>query len=78
MSKRMSSGDVAWHLPGKRRPFATTTTATSDLVALLASTGATAQQARDQIRYDPDAARVLDYYIAHGYGTVTLTDIGVR
>ena len=78
MKPRRSGGDVQWHLPGSRRPFATSTAATSYLIVAHAAEGRTVSEARRMIAYDPEAAAVLDGYIAAGYADHRLTDLGVR
>ncbi|MCL6423696.1 hypothetical protein Bequi_09900 [Brachybacterium sp. JHP9] len=59
---------VHWFLPGARRHFATSTRATSDLIVLLAVPGRTVRQAREEVRFDADAASILEFMVEHGLG----------
>ena len=63
-------GDVHWHVPGKKRPIAYSTKASSDLIAVLAEEGGTIAEVQRKINYDEDAKAVLQDYIDHGYGDV--------
>lgn len=65
---RKANLGVDWHLPGKRRRFATTTKATSDLIAALGEEGYTFEQALDAVFYDLDAAVILEHFCDEGYG----------
>lgn len=66
MSRARRSLGVEWTLPGRKRPFATTTQATSDLIVALAEEGGTVCEVRDRIHFDPEAVAVLDYLCDHG------------
>lgn len=66
---------VDWHLPGRKRPFATTTKATSDLVVLLAGDGHTVDSAHAAVNYDPDARAVLEALSAAGHGDRPLAEL---
>ena len=68
MKNRKSKGDVHWTLPGKKKPVAYSTKATSDLIVVLAQEHSTIQQVHDAINYDVDAKAVLQKYIDAGYG----------
>ena len=72
MSRHKSKGDVAYILPGKKRPIAYSTRAASDLIGALAQdmTNATIQEVHDAINYDIEAKNVLKIYIEKGYGSV--------
>lgn len=59
---------VLWTLPGRMRPFATSTKATSDLIEALSETGGTISQVLDQIHFDADATEILSFFVDHGYG----------
>lgn len=67
-----SKGDVIWTLPGKKRPFAYSTKATSDLIVLLAQEHDTVQQVHDAINFDFDAKAILQKFIDAGYGASIL------
>lgn len=60
--------DAQWYLPNKRRPFAYSTKATSDLIVTLAQTFETIQNVYDNIIYDYEAKSILQVYIERGYG----------
>ena len=66
--RRKSKGDVSWYLPNRKRPFAYSAQATSDLIAALSTDGRTIREVRALINYDIDAQRILDFYIEKGYG----------
>lgn len=65
---------VDWFLPGERRRFATTTKATSDLIALFGEQGMTFGQARREVRYDQEAEAVLEWFCRHGYAAELVHD----
>lgn len=67
---RRRKGDVSWHIPGRKTPIAYSTTATSDLIVVLAEKGGTIQEVHDRITYDVEARQVLKKYIDKGYGGV--------
>lgn len=63
-------GDVQWHIPGRKKPIAYSTKATSDLIAVLAEEGGTIAEVQRKINFDEDAKAVLQAYIDRGYGDV--------
>ncbi len=67
-SKRLDLG-VDWFLPGAKRRIATTTRASSDLIALLAEDGLTWAQMVGAIIYDPEAKAVAQIYVDRGHGS---------
>ena len=69
MAKAKIKGDVHWHIPGKKKPIAYSTRATSDLIGLLAEDFETIQDVYDAIMYDQEAKSVLQKYIDLGYGS---------
>ena len=71
-------GDVHWHVEGRRTPIAYSTTATSQLIGLLAEDGHTFASARQAINFDRDALEVLDAYIERGLGDRTMAGYGIR
>ena len=77
---RRRSGDlgVQWYLPGRKRPFASTTVATGALIVLFAEQGFTFAQAHEQINYDAEAKAVLARFVDEGYGDTAMTELGVR
>lgn len=74
MGRAVSS--VAWFAPGRKRPVATSTVASSDLIAALATDGATVRQIRDRINWDSEAQVVCDAYIRLGFGDEPLDGSG--
>ena len=68
MAKTKIKGDVHWHIPGKKKPIAYSTKATSDLIGLLAEDFETIQDVYDAVMYDQEAKAVLQKYIDLGYG----------
>ncbi len=68
-------GDVQWTLPGRKRPFAHSTTATSDLIVALSQDGLTVSEARDAINYDPEAVAILSTFVDAGHGDARLDSL---
>lgn len=66
--KGWNAGNVQWTIPGKKRPIAYSTKATSDLIVLLSKEHKTIREVQAAINYDQDAKRVLQQYIDAGYG----------
>ena len=66
--KGWNSSDVRWFVPKKKKPIAYSTTATSDLIALLSQEHKTIQEVHDAINFDQEAKKVLQSYIDAGYG----------
>lgn len=77
-SSAARTADVQWYAPGRKRPVAHSTRATSDLVGLLAEQGLTFAEARREVRYDTEAHQVLDAFISLGHGEVKMHEMGVR
>lgn len=71
--RRVSLG-VDWHLPVRRglgfqrRPFATSTVASANLIAVLAGDGLTWSEIHQGILYDPEAKIVCQGFIDAGFG----------
>ncbi len=61
-------GGVDWFLPGRKRRFATSTVATSDLITLLADEGKGWPGIHDAILFDPEAKAIAYVYVQSGYG----------
>ena len=79
MASRGKSLGVDWTLPGKKRPFATSTVADSLGIVLCAERGLTVREARVALIYaSTEQSAVLDGFEAAGYGDTTLTDLQVR
>ncbi|MFE6967084.1 hypothetical protein ACFVAJ_18370 [Agromyces sp. NPDC057679] len=74
-ASRKSPGDVHWTLPGKKRPFAYSTRATSDLVSVLAGDGHTVDSAAQAVNYDPEAKAILHTMSGAGYGGTVLSEL---
>ncbi len=65
--------DIRWALPGKKRAFASSSTATSDLIKIYAEDGATWRQILAKISYDRDAAAIAAFYVTNGFGDISPT-----
>lgn len=65
---------VDWFLPQRKRPFASTTLATSDLINLLSEEGRCVSEIHDAILYDDEAKAVLKTLMDHGYADLYLED----
>lgn len=70
MTKTHSKGDVAWYIPGRKRPIAYSTKASSDLISVLAEEGGTISEVQQKINYNAEAKDVLQAYIDLGYGNI--------
>lgn len=77
-SRGDSKGTVHWFMPGKKRPFAYSHQATSDLIGMLGDDGLTFNEALAAIHYDPEAKEIVRQFIDAGYGDTRMADIGVR
>lgn len=71
MAKKYNSG-VQWFLPNRKRPFATTTKATNDLIVYLSEDGGTVTEVKNSINYDNEAVAVLAHFEENGYGDAVL------
>lgn len=74
-TRQQASLGVDWHLPDprggfRRRRFATTTQASSDLIVLLATDGATWADVAVQVNFDDDAKVVAQGFVNAGYGHI--------
>lgn len=70
MSRRERKGElgVEWFLPGKKRRFADTTPATSNLLRVLSEDGSTWAEVLAAIHFDPDAKFVAQTFVNAGLG----------
>lgn len=68
MSKKRPKGDVAYILPGKKRPAAYSPLIVSNEIVCFARDGLTVRQVYDALIYSPDGRAVLQKYIDAGYG----------
>jgi hypothetical protein len=75
VTKKISSLGVDWFLPGKKRRFATSTKATSDLIELIADDGYTVSNGILAINYDEEARDILRAFETAGYGGHKLMDV---
>lgn len=66
--RRRTRPDIAWYLPKKKRPFAYSTVATRDLLAVLSETCATVREVYDNIHYDVEAKTIAKAFIEKGFG----------
>lgn len=62
------SADIDWNIPGRKRPIAYSTVATSLSIVEMAKDGGTVKELRDKMIYDREAQMVLDEYIKRGFG----------
>lgn len=68
MLKPKNKGDVHWYIPGKKKPIAYSTVATSDLIGLVAEDFETIQDVYNAVMYDQEAKAIMQIYIDLGYG----------
>lgn len=66
MGKHKNQG-VEWTLPNTKRPFAYSTKATSDLIAILYEQHKDLRIVYDEINYDDDAKRIVKHFIDNGF-----------
>ena len=78
MQRKPKPGDVHWFVPGRKRPIAYSTKATSDLIGYLAADGLTFTEAHAAIRFDDEVKAVVQCYIDRGFGDRRMSDLGVR
>ncbi len=64
--------DVRWHMSQEKRPFATSTKATSDGIEALIKKGDTFNDIYKKINYDPKAKSIIKHYIDNGYGDTVI------
>lgn len=67
MAKQGRKGDVAWYLPNSKRPFAYSTRATSDTIAVLYEMYGDLQAVYDNIHYDEEAKAIVKHFLDNGY-----------
>lgn len=65
MKKNRNLG-VEWYLPHRKRPFAYSTKATSDLIKVLYEDVGSVEGVLKLINYDEDAKAILREYLKHG------------
>lgn len=72
--------DVEWHVPGKKKPIAYSSKATSDLIEALAeeNPSATIREIFGKVNYDVEAKKVLQQYMDAGYGDQVASEWFVR
>ena len=77
---RKKGGPVNWYLPGKKRPFAKTASATGNEIWEYAQLDYTAREALQQPDWLvlTDAQAVLTGFIAGGFADVKLKDLGIQ
>lgn len=72
MARKTGAGSlgVDWVFPGTKRRFATTTTASSDLIHELAAHGLSWNQVAETILFDDEARAVAQQFVGRGFGAV--------
>lgn len=68
---------VQWFVPGRRRAVAYTTTASRELIELLAGDGLNFSEAVSEIRWDDEARAACAEYVTRGYGDTKMRDLGI-
>lgn len=59
-------GDVDWHLPNAKKPFASSTRATSDLIEVLYKDYGDLALVYAAINFDDEAKKIVKYYLDRG------------
>lgn len=65
---------VDWYFPMKKRAFAHSTVATSDLITILSEEYLTTKDVYNAINYDDEAKEIVNKFIQEGYGNFLLRD----
>lgn len=68
MGRSKSKGDVSWYLPGHKKPFLYSTTATRDLLHALAEIYPTVREVAENVNYDVEAKKIAYAFVEKGYG----------
>lgn len=66
-------GNVEWYLPNSKRPFAYSTKATSDLIAVLYEQYQDLRVVYNQINYDDEAKTIVKKFIDNGIYQANIT-----
>ena len=68
MARKRNNGDVGWYLRVgvSKKPFAYSTKATSDLIAILYEQYGDLRMVYQNIHYDEDAKKIVKHYIDNG------------
>lgn len=73
MKKQITNkGDVAWYMPGAKRPFAYSTKATSDLIVTLYEVYGDLQRVYEELHYDAEAKSIVWQYLEKGYNQINI------
>lgn len=67
---KRSKGDVSWYIAQEKKPFAYSTTATSELIVLLCAEYKDLREVYKHIHYDEEAKRIVKRYIERGIYTI--------
>lgn len=65
---------VEWFLPQQKRPFASSTVASSNLISLLGENGSTFQEVLTTINYDDEAKTIVEYFCNNGFANKKVSD----
>ncbi len=65
---------VKWYIPMTKRAFGESTVATSDLIEMLSKEYLTIEDVYNAINYDPDAKKIVKYFIDKGYKNYVFRD----
>lgn len=68
----MTKNDVAWFIPGLKRPFTYSTIATSDLIKVLYEEYGDLRRVYANINYDQEALHIVKTYIDNGIYQINL------
>lgn len=70
--QKLNKGDIAWYMPGGKRPFAYSTKATSDLIVVLYELYGDLQRVYEEIHYDVEAKSIVARYLKEGYNQINI------
>lgn len=70
--RNIKHGDVEWYLPNKKRPFAYSTTATSDLIKILYDDLQDLRLVYNAINFDDEAKKIVKTYLDNNIYSIRL------
>lgn len=71
--RKNKNQSVEWTLPNKKRPFAYSTKATSDLIAILYEQYKDLRVVYNEINYDDEAKNIVKHFIDNGFYQVNIS-----
>jgi hypothetical protein len=66
VSYHKPKNDISWYIKNRKTPITYSTTATRDLIRVLAKEGGTVKDLLNRITYDVEAKKIIQLYIDKG------------